>query len=443
MTNQPNDPFELDYLPPIVAASRRQARRFAVVTMGVVIGLVMLFLFWASLAEIDESVRGNGKIIPSQKTQLIANLEGGIIEEIFVREGDLVEPDQILMRIDKTIAEARFSGDREQFLRYLAASARLRAQINGDEFVVPDEVLEGAPQIAQEEMAQYKAAVLKLENELAIANDEVNQKKQELLEFESRLAQAKEEKNLAQQELNMIEPLVRQGLTAKRDLIRIKRDISDLKGEIASAEANIPRAQADFEQAQKELEKVRTDLRNADQEQLRDIEVRLSEARGQMREFGDRVDRTDLRSPVKGIVKDVKIKTVGGVLEPGEDVIEIVPYEDNLVVEANIDPKDVAFIHPGQQATVKITAYDYAIYGGLDADLTGISADTSYDEQKQQWFYRIWLQTDANHLEKGEDSFPIIPGMTVEVDIKTGKRTVLQYIMKPIIRGLNRSFTER
>lgn len=443
MSNKSNDPFELDYMPPIVAASRRQARKFAVVTMGVVIGLVLLFLAWASLAEIDESVRGNGKIIPSSKTQMIANLEGGIIEEVFVREGDLVEPNQILMRIDKTIAQARYSGDRTQYVQFLATAARLRAQISGEDFVVPEIIQEEAPDVAAEEMNHYRESIAKVENEIAIAQDEVNQKKQELLEFEGKLEQSQEEKGFAEQELAMIEPLVKRGLTAKRDLLRLKRDISDLKGEISSANANIPRARSDFEQAQKELNKVKSDLRNQDLEQLRDIEVRLAEAQGQMTEYGDRMNRTDLRSPVKGIVKDVKVKTVGGVIEPGEDVIEIVPYEDKLLVEANINPKDVAFIHPGQKATVKVTAYDYAVYGSLEANLEGISADTSYDEQQQQWFYRIWLRTDDNHLEKAGEVLPIIPGMTAEVDILTNKRTVLQYILKPIIRGLDRSFTER
>ena len=443
MSNKSNDPFELDYMPPIVAASRRQARKFAVVTMGVVIGLVLLFLVWASLAEIDESVRGNGKIIPSSKTQMIANLEGGIVEEVFVREGDVVEPNQILMRIDKTIAQARYSGDRTQYFQFLATAARLRAQINGEEYVVPEIIQKEAPDVAAEEMNHYRESMAKVENEVAIAQDEVNQKKQELLEFEGRLEQAEEEKGFAEQERAMIEPLVKRGLTAKRDLLRLQRDISDLKGEISSASANIPRARSDFEQAQKELNKVKNDLRNQDLEQLRDIEVRLAEAQGQMTEHGDRMNRTDLRSPVKGIVKDVKVKTVGGIIEPGEDVIEIVPYEDKLLVEANINPKDVAFIHPGQKATVKVTAYDYAVYGSLEAKLEGISADTSYDEQQQQWFYRIWLRTDDNHLEKAGEVLPIIPGMTTEVDILTNKRTVLQYILKPIIRGLDRSFTER
>lgn len=443
MSNKSNDPFELDYMPPIVAASRRQARKFAVVTMGVVIGLVLLFLVWASLAEIDESVRGNGKIIPSSKTQVIANLEGGIIEEVFVREGDVVEPNQILMRIDKTIAQARYSGDRTQYLQFLATAARLRAQINREDYVVPEIIQQEVPEVALEAMNHYRESMAKVENEIAIAQDEVNQKKQELLEFEGRLEQSQEEKGFAEQELAMIEPLVRRGLTAKRDLLRLKRDISDLKGEISSAKANIPRARSDYEQAQKELNKVKSDLRNQDLEQLRDIEVRLAEAQGQMIEYGDRMNRTDLRSPVKGIVKDVKVKTVGGVIEPGEDVIEIVPYEDRLLVEANINPKDVAFIHPGQKATVKVTAYDYAVYGSLEAKLEGISADTSYDEQQQQWFYRIWLRTDDNHLEKAGEVLPIIPGMTAEVDILTNKRTVLQYILKPIIRGLDRSFTER
>jgi len=437
------DPLELDYLPPVVAASRRQAKQFAVVTMGVIMGLVVLFFVWASLAKIDETVRGTGRIVPSQKTQMIANLEGGIVKAVLVKEGDIVEPNQVLMKIDKTIAQARYKGDREQYLSYLAAQARLQAQINGTDFAMPSEVTEEAPKIAEETMQHYQDALKQHASEAKIADEVVNQKKQGLIEIQSKLKQSQESYDLAQQELAMIEPLAEQGLTAKRDLLRLKRDLSELSGQIEGATAGVPKAQAELDQALQELQKVKGDLKNRDMEQLRDVQVKLAEEKGTMTENNDRVSRTDLRSPVKGIVKDIKVKTVGGVIQPGQNVIEIVPFEDALVLEANVTPRDIAFIHPGQHATIKITAYDFAIYGGLEGKLQEISADSTYDEQQKQWFYRVTLKADKNHLEKAGTVYPIIPGMAAEVDITTGKRTVLAYLMKPIIRGLNNSFTER
>lgn len=439
------DPLDLDYLPPVVAASKKQAHRFAVIILWTVLGFISLFFLWASLFDIDEIIRGEGKVIPSQKIQTVDNLEGGIIRQIYVKEGDVVEEGQILISIDKTKATAKYEGDREQYFYYLTAAKRLEAILKGTPFSIPPEVKKEAPQIALEGQKYYEDRINEIKVVTDIADEIITQKRQDLLDNKVKHQQAQDELKYAKQELNMLEPLASKGLIGKRDMLRLRRDVASIEGRLESAKVNIPRAEAALEQAQNEKERQLLHFKNEDSQQLNETLVKLAEETADMTAVADQIKRTEVKSPMKGIVKQVKVETLGGVVGPGQDLIEIVPYEDTLLIEAKISPRDIAFLHPGLEGIVKVTAYDFSIYGSLPAKVIEVSADTvtEQDKQQPQTYYRALLKTDTNHLTHKGKNLPIIPGMTVEVDIITGERTILTYLLKPILKGLQRSFGER
>lgn len=440
-----HDPLDVDYLPPVLAASKRQAKRFAVIILWIILGLLASFFLWASLFEINEITRGHGTIIPSQKIQIIDNLEGGIIKEILVKEGDVVEEGQLLIRIDKTKAKALYKGNRKQYFYYLMNAKRLESILKDKPFVIPPEVLKEAPEIAKEIQKHYENRINEIKVATNIAEDQIIQKRQELMDFKAKQKQAAGELKYVKEEISMLEPLAKEGLFGKRDMLRLRRDAAALEGQLDSANANIPRAESALKQAEREKEHQILRFRNEDAERLNDTLIKLAAEISELTETADQLRRTDVKSPMKGVVKDIKVDTIGGVIGPGEDLLEIVPYEDTLLVEARMSPRDIAFIHTGLEAVIKLSAYDYAIYGGLNAKVIEVSADSVTDKTKQpaETYYRAILKTDTNHLTHKGKNLPIIPGMTAEVDIITGERTILKYLMKPIIRGLQRSFGER
>lgn len=434
---------EFDYMTPKVAAIRKTSHKFTLITLSVIGSLVLIFLIWASFARIDVITRGQGQVIPSQKTQVISHLEGGIIHDVLVKEGDLVKAGQSLMIIDSTIAESKYKTNREKYLRYLAINDRLQSQLENRDFQVPEEVKKESPVIAQEETQRYLDRKNQLETQKSIAQDNIKQKQDALEENKEKLKQAQTQLELAEEELKMISPLVSEELISKREVLRLKRDIANLKGEVSTQRASLSKNEAALAQAQDELKQVRTRFQYEDEEQLKDIKIKLAEAHGDELESRDRLKRTVISSPVKGVVKEIKIKTVGGVLRPGDEFITVVPYEDTLLVEAKVLPADVAFLHPGQEANIKVTAYDYVIYGYLKGHLLGISADTVHDPEQKKDFYRVLLKTDKNYLEHKGKKLSIMPGMIVEADVLTGDRTVMQYLLKPFIRGTTESFSEK
>jgi adhesin transport system membrane fusion protein len=434
---------ESNFMAPKVAAEHDPTHKFSQMTLLVISCLVISFLIWASFAAIDVVTRGSGRVIPFQKTQVISNLEGGIIKEVLVKEGQVVQAGQVLMRLEPKIAEAHFKARREEYLRYLAAASRLEAQLKGKDYHVPEEVEKELPAVGAEEVTHYHERKEQLTTQQSISTQVMLEKKQEVAETKAKVAQAQEQLDLSEQELKMVAPLVNEQLISKREILRLQRDAANLKGEVATGKASLPKAQAALEQAQFEVKQVPIKFQNEDQEQLRDIKVKLAEAQSLMLEAQDRMTRTEIRSPIKAIVKEIKLKTMGGVIRGGDEVITLVPYADTLLIEALISPSDVAFVHVGQKATIKVMAYDYSIYGSLKGRVVEISADTVHDPEQKKDFYRVLVHAHQNYLVYQSRKLPIIPGMNVEVDILTGTRTVMQYLLKPLIRGATSSLTER
>lgn len=407
---------------------------------------VAIFLIWAGLAPIDEVTRGAGKVIPSSHIQVIQNLEGGILSELLVDEGDFVEKGQIVARLDDVRFSSDFKESRIKYLELLARTARLEAEINEQPFHVPDEVLAESPAQAQNEVSLYNSRQNELKTSLSVLAEQARQKEQQLTEFDSKKEQTARSYSLIQQELSKYRPLVKEGAVSEVEVLRLERQANELKGELDGYTLAIPRVRSELDEVKRKSEEVKVKFKTDAAGQLNENKAELARTAQSNLALEDRVKRTQVASPVKGTVNQIKISTIGGVIQPGMDLMEIVPIEDQLLVEARVRPKDVAFLRPGLTAMVKFTAYDFSIYGGLPAKLEHISADTiiaEEGEEKGERFYLIRVRTKKNHLGPDDNPLEIIPGMTADVDIITGKKTVLDYLLKPVLKAKERALRER
>ncbi|NCQ67643.1 MAG: HlyD family type I secretion periplasmic adaptor subunit [Alphaproteobacteria bacterium] len=437
-----DDGLDTDFMPDILAADLKKESQIAPLLLLTISLTFIILIIWAAFSEIDEITRGEGTIIPSTKLQVVNHLEGGIIQSIHINEGDIVEKKQLLLNIDNTIAQARFSEGQTLYYRFIASVARLRAQISGQPFIVPQEVQEKAPLEAEDAVRLYNAHLEDLKSDQLIADQEIEQKQQELNELTSRTEELTMQRSLISEKVEKIAPLVKQKLEPEITLTDLKIRESELRSEIASLKSNIARAKAAVLQAEQRARQVPIKFKAENWNELKDVNNKLASAKGSFTSEGDRFSRTEVRSPVRGIVKQLLVTTVGGVVKPGEDLVEIVPLEDTLLIEAKINPKDIAFLRPGLQASVKITAYDYAVYGDLKGELIRVSADSITDDQGNV-FYKAYLKTEGTILSKTKKVLPIMPGMISSVDILTGKKSVLNYLLKPILKAKQRALTER
>lgn len=411
--------------------------RFLLRAIGVVL---FLFIVWAAFAQLDEVTRGEGRVIPSKQVQILQSIDGGLVSEILVREGQVVEVDQLLIKIDETRFVSSVKENRAQYLGLLARAARLRAIAEGSPFVPPPEVVAEMPEIAAQEEQLFNARRNELEATLSIARQQLAQRQQELNEANARRAQAAQGYDLTSRELAQTRPLISSGAVSEVELLRLERDVSRYRGERDMASAQITRVQAGIAEARRKIEEVELSFRNEAGRELSEATTKLSGLAEGSVALSDRVKQSSIRSPVKGVVKRLLVNTVGGVVQPGKDMIEIVPLEDALLLEARVLPRDIAFLRPGQPAMVKFSAYDYSIYGGLEGTLEHISADTVTDE-KGNAFYLVRVRTNKPGF--GAANLPIIPGMVAEVDIMTGKKSVLTYLLKPVLRAKSVAMTER
>jgi adhesin transport system membrane fusion protein len=405
------------------------------------IGIVVaLFLLWAAVAQLDEVTRGEGKVIPSRQLQILQSIDGGLVSEILVKEGDVVTPNQLLIKIDETRFVSSVKENQAQYLGLVAKAARLRAISEGKPFVPPPEVLKADPSIVQQERQFFEARNDELVAAISIARQQLAQRHQELNEAQAKKAQAVQGYDLTSKELAVTRPLINSGAVSEVELLRLERDVSRYRGERDMASAQISRIQAAINEAQRKIEEVELTYRTDASKELSETMAKLNSLAEGSVALSDRVKQSSIRSPVKGTVKRLLVNTVGGVVQPGKDMIEIVPLEDALLLEAKVQPRDIAFLRPGQPVMVKFTAYDFSIYGGLDGTLEHIGADSVTDE-KGNAFYTVRVRTSKPGF--GDANLPIIPGMVAEVDILTGKKSVLAYLIKPVLRAKSVALTER
>lgn len=433
---------DLYFMPDVHAAARRRGHRFAGILTVMTLAFVGVMGVWANYAVLDEVTRGNGRVVPSSKVQVIQNLEGGILAEILVREGDTVEAGDILVRIDNTAAQANVRDLQSQYYTLQATVERLEAEQQGRDMKLSDEVRENAPVAVADQESLFGFRRRQLEAQVAVLEAQAKQRAQEISEMESRRRQLQRSLELAREEQAITAPLVRNGVMPRVDLLRIEREVADLEGEISTIGVSIPRLRSAAAEARERIEEVRLSAKSEVAKELNQARAELKSVRETLFAGRDRVTRTEVRSPVHGTIKEIKHTTLGGVIRPGEDILEIVPLDDRLLVEARIRPTDIAFLRPDQPAMIKVAAYDFSIYGGLKAKVEHISADTIKDDQGES-FYRVYLRTDENTLTHQGKELPIIPGMTTTVEILTGEKSVLDYILKPILKARERALRER
>lgn len=403
-----------------------------------IIVVFMLLIFWAAVAPLDEIARGDGKVIPSQKLQTLQSLDGGLVQEIRVREGQIVQAGEVLVKVDPTRFIASFSESRSQLVNLTAEVARLTALVTDSELEFP-ELLNDYPNIVEREQRIYQFSLEELnEQQQALAN-QIDQKQQEFNEAKAAVEQHSKTLTLTEHELEVTKPLLESGAVSDIDILRLEREVVRVQGELNRAKATQARSQAAIKEAMNKQNEIRLTLTNRWRNQLSDSSAKLDALMKAEQGLEDKVLQADIRSPVHGTIQRLHVNTVGGVITPGRDVVDIVPLDDKLVVEARIPPKDIAFIKGGQNAMIRFSAYDFSIYGGVIAEVSHISADTITDE-KDQTYYLVQLTTEYSNLHQ---DLLIIPGMTTQVDIVTGKRTVLMYLLKPLLRAKATALSER
>ncbi|MBH3339331.1 HlyD family type I secretion periplasmic adaptor subunit [Pseudomonas mendocina] len=433
---------DTEFMPEVEGAILEDSPWLSRVTVWAVSACLLTALAWAHFAVLEEVTTGEGKAIPSSKIQVIQNLEGGIVSEIFVREGQVVDKGDTLLRLDDT----RFLSNRGETeadrLALMARLERLGAEAEGREPSLPEEVLQGAPQLAEDELALYRSRQQRLKSEQRTLGEQLRQKEQELAEFRSKAQQYRSSLGLLQQELNMSQPLVASGAISQVEVLRLRRSLVEVRGSLEATNLAIPRAEAAMSEIKSKMDESELSFRSDAFKELNEVRTELQKITATRVAIEDKVTRTTVTSPVRGVIKQLKVNTIGGVVQPGSDMVEIVPLDDSLLIEAKVRPQDVAFLHPGQKAMVKFTAYDYTIYGGLKANLELISADTITDEEGNS-FYLIQVRTDKSHLGSEESPLLIIPGMVATVDIITGEKSVLSYLLKPVLKARSEAMRER
>lgn len=431
-----------EFMPEVDAATTRGVKLFAHALVLGVVAFMVVFIFWAQMAKLDEVTRGMGKVVPSGQVQVIQNLEGGIVDRLLVREGQIVEKGEVLIRIDNSLAEASLSEARAREYRLQAQVTRMEAEIAGKVPEFSKDILENAADAVRNQQEVYQARQNQLQSQIGILQNQREQRQQELSEMRSRYSSVRDSLNLAREQVNILKPLVEQGVSPRLDLLNAQREVSDLEGQLQAVRSGIPRAQSAIAEAEQRINEKREAFKTESSTELNQVRGELESVRNTLTAQEDRVKRTEVKSPVRGTVNKLFVTTIGGVIKPGEDLVSVVPLEDSLLVEAMVRPSDIAFIRPGQDAIVKISAYDFSIYGGLKAKLEDISADTITNEQGEA-FYRIRLRTKESALQRGKEILPIIPGMQASVDILTGQKSVLDYLLKPIMKAKSNALTER
>lgn len=399
---------------------------------------------WANFAILDVVTVGQGKVIPSRNIQTVQNLEGGIIKDIRVKIGDVVEPDQILMIIDDTRFTSSLKEGEEQIAALKAKIERLSAETNGVELNFSEPFKEKYPQYFDNERSLYESRQKELQVKLNILKYDVEQREQELAAIQGKKAQLARSLELVTREFKLTKPLVKEGVVSEVDLLRLERTVNDLRGELQQTELAVPKLEANLSGTRRKIDELMIGFKTTAQAELNAIKAEYSKLFEGNKAAQDRVQRTTVRSPVRGTINQVKVTTNGAVVQPGQDLINIVPLDDTLLIEANVRPSDIGFLRPGLPATVKISAYDFSIYGGLKAVVEHISADTITDE-KGNPFYQIQVRTTGRNylIGKQKERLQIIPGMSATIDILTGHKTVLEYLLKPIIKAKQNAMRER
>jgi adhesin transport system membrane fusion protein len=416
--------------------------------LAAILGFMLIAVIWAWLAKIDEITRGEGKVITTSQTQYVQNLEGGIIDKILVKEGDLVNKDQVLFQLDRVRFASAYREGQQGELGLRAKVARLTAEVQGTALKMPPDVVKTAPALADNETAVHRARLADRAGKNAVLREQLAQRMQEVVELQSKRDLTREQWEILKREVAITAPMVQQGVVSEVELLRLQREASRIRTDLDGAALALPRAQSAVEEVKRKIQDNESQFRSQAANELSATRNELAKVAEAVPGLEDRMARTQVRSPVHGLVKSIANKTEGGVVQPGTTMAEIVAVDDSLLVEARIRPRDIAFVSVGQQAVVKLAAYDYSIYGGLEGKLVYVSPDSIQPQSQQpgqstEPYYIVHVRTAKPALEHQGKLLPVIPGMTAQVDVLTDRRSVLHYLLKPINKALETALRER
>lgn len=433
---------DLQFMEELEAAVRLKPSATSNLMLISVTALVVILLGWMSFSNIDEMTHGEGQVVPSSEIQIVQSLEGGVLKELMVSEGEIVKKGQVLLKISDVASASEERGTEARQESLQLKKARLEAEASGKEFVIPEGLLEKVPDIVRNEEALYQSRQKELESAKAILNERISGAESQLSELGAKISRLSESKKLTEQELAITRKMVEQRAVPKLDEIRLSRELNEISGQINEAAEERQGLQSELRSAQKERDDQENKFKSQALGELNETQTQLSQLGESLTAIGDRVDRSELKSPVDGVVNKIMLKTIGGVVEPAMKLVEIVPMNDKLKIIARVPPSDIAFLHPDQPVKVKVSAYDSQRYGSLDGKLVRIGAN-SVTDSKGNVFFEIEVRTDKNHLGTVEHPLPITPGMVAQTEIITGKRSILEYLVKPVLRAKDRALTER
>lgn len=432
---------DLAYMRSLSAAVVQRSPRHLIVVVFILFLVLGATIAWMNWAEVDVVVRGNGKVIPSKQVQIVQSLEGGVVSEILVREGDLVKTNQPLIKLSDVAFSSSFEENRLLYTELLARSIRLEAEASGLEFLPGDATEQIAPALLESEKSLFESNRAQLDETLSIYGEQLRQQESALAEAQSKVRRLEKTLDLLRKEIEIKAPLAENKILSEIEFLQLQQRESEMEGELDIASISIPRIRSSIEEAKGKLEQSRLDFRNKAKLELNEVSAELSRISETQNALEDRVTRTTLRSPVEGVVKQLHANTVGGVVSPGNKVLEVVPLGDSLLIEVQIKPADIASIDMGQPTRLKFSAYDFAIHGGLTGEVVFVSADTVTNDEGES-FYIVRVLPEQRHMGNTPASMPIKVGMTVEADIITSKKTIFDYLLKPINRGLEKALTE-
>ena len=419
---------------------------FASASIFIIGALFASSVAWASFAEVDEIARGDGKIIPASKTQIIQASEPGVVQEIAVTIGQVVKKNDLIIRLDNTFNTSSLGEQQAKARALQTRIARLKFEQTGNlegAFPCPAEIQKVAPEICDNEQKLLIARRDNFEVKLSVLKSRLDQREKELDEATANADRLTKNLAVSDQEAKLVEAMVKKGLMARTEQLRVEREQTELNGQLALAGETIKKARSAITEAKLQVDELGLQLQQEALSDLTQALADLSVVDETIRGATDKVARTDIRSPVDGIVNTLDINTVGAFVQPGAVVAGIVPTSETLLVEARVSPRDVAFIRPGQDALIKVTAYDFSIFGGIEGKVSNITADSLVDQKTGEPYYQVRVATDKSTLTRDGKTYSIIPGMICSVDIKTGRKTILTYLMKPINKAREEAMSER
>ncbi len=433
---------EKEFMDELEAATRMRPSVTSNLMLVVVTALIIALGAWASISKIEEITHGNGQVVPSQEIQVVQSLEGGILTELLVREGQKVDKGQILARINDVAFASEERGTEARSLSLKAKKVRLQSEASGNEFTMPESIKNKFPDIARNEEALYLSRKQELENGKSILDNKISSARAELAEVRAKINRFVTGRKLLNEELSITKAMVAKKAMPKIEEIRLNRELATISGQIREAGEQKIGLEADLRQAEKEREDREDQFKSQVLGELNDVEAQISQLSESLTAMEDRVDRADIRSPVDGIVNKIMLKTIGGVIEPAMKLVEVVPLDDELKIMAKVAPQEIAFLRPGQPVNIKLSAYDSQRYGSLNGELIRIGAN-SISDREGNIFFEIEVRAHKNYLGTEDKPLPITPGMVAETEIITGKRTISSYLLKPVLRAKDKALTER